>query len=199
MASRGKCPVCGSTNVRVEHPKQYLYDHCGLTGVHLIGKGVVVTECASCKETTTTILQEAQLLQVLGMAIVLGGPGITGEQLRYLRKLFEMTQDELSRSIGKGRRETVAEWEAREQKRLFKTPYEELSLRVILMSLFIARVVNSEFCCLSLQHKTEYANAAVRFVERASQMVKDRDKACSIEVRRNNLRTDWAMTSCLAC
>lgn len=199
MSSKHRCPVCGSSNVRVENPKDFLYDHCGLTGVHLVGKGVIVTDCAACREKVTTVLQEAQLQQVLGMAVVLGGPGITGEQLRFLRKLFEMTQDELAQAIGKGRRETVAEWEAHERKRLFAKPYEELSLRVILMSLFYARVVKSEFCCLSMQHKAEFANAAAKFVEHASQLVAEREQPPTLRIRRQNLRTDWAAAPCVTC
>jgi len=194
-----RCPACGSTNVRIESPADYHYDHCGLTGVHLLGMGVVLTTCSACKQKTTTILQEAQLLQVLGMAIVIGRPGMTGEQLRYLRRLFEMTQDELARSLGKGRRETVAEWEAMGKKRLFKSPYEEIGLRVILMSLFMARVLESEFNCLSMRHKAEYANAASTFVERASKSVAERDRNKSIEIRRQSRRADWStMPGCLS-
>ena len=197
MASKTRCPACGSTNVRVETPRDYHYDHCGLTGVHLLGMGVVRTDCAACKEKTTTILQEAQLLQVLGMAIVMGKPGLTGEQLRYLRKLFEMTQDGLAHSLGKGRRETVAEWEAMGKKRLFRTPYEEIGLRAILMSLFAARVLESEFNCLSSQHKAEYAQAASTFVERASTLVAERDRNKTIEIRRQSRRADWSTAQCL--
>jgi DNA-binding transcriptional regulator YiaG len=185
--------------VRTENPRDYPYDHCGLTSVHLVGMGVVITDCADCKQKTTTILQEAQLLQVLGMSIVMGRPGITGEQLRYLRKLFEMTQDELANSLGKGRRETVAEWEAMGKKRLFKTPYEEIGLRVILMSLFMARVLESEFNCLSLQHMAEFANAASTFVERASKLVAEREKNEPIKIRRQSRRADWFTTThCLS-
>jgi len=190
-----KCPACGSTNVRIENPRDYLYDHCGLTRVHLVGMGVMIADCAACKQKTTTILQEAQLLQVLGMAIVMGRPGITGEQLRYLRKLFEMTQDELAQSLGKGRRETVAEWEAMGRKRLFKSPYEEIGLRASVMSLFMARVLESEFNCLSLQHKAEYANAVSTFVERTSNLMTERDRNKPIEIRRQSRRSDWSTTT----
>ena len=193
VALKTRCPACGSTNVRVENPRDYHYNHCGLTGVHLLGMGVVITDCAACKEKTTTILQEAQLLQVLGMAIVTGNPGLTGEQLRYLRKLFEMTQGELADSLGKGRRETVAEWEAMGRKRLFKTPYEEIGLRAVLMSLFAARVLESEFNCLSPQHKAEYANCASKFVERVSTLLAERGTNKSIEIRRQSGRGDWSV------
>jgi DNA-binding transcriptional regulator YiaG len=199
VALKSRCPACGSTNVHIECPKDYHHTHCGLTGIHLLGVGVTITDCTACRQKTTTILQEAQLLQVLGMAIVTGKPGLTGEQLRYLRKLFEMTQGELADSLGKGRRETVAEWEAMGRKRLFKTPYEEIGLRAVLMSLFAARVLESEFNCLSPQHKAEYANAAGTFVERVSTLLAERGTNKSIEIRRQSRRADWSATHCSAC
>jgi transcriptional regulator with XRE-family HTH domain len=191
--------VCGAAGVRVETPKDYLYSQCGLHGVHLLGRGVVITDCDSCRNKTTTVLQEAQLLQVLGMSIVLGAPGITGEQVRYLRKLFEMTQDEFARALGKTRRETVAEWESLETKRLFKTPYEELSLRVILMSLYGARVLESEYCCLSMQHRAAFANASSRFIERAPSLVSTRERSAPMEIRRPSRSMDWSPTHCAVC
>jgi DNA-binding transcriptional regulator YiaG len=196
MASKTKCPVCGATRVRVEYPNDYLYPHCGLHDVHLRGRGVVIAHCDACRNTTTTILQEAQLLQVLGMSIVLGAPGITGEQVRYLRKLFEMTQDEFARALGKARRETVAEWESLETGRLFKTPYEELGLRVILMALFGARVLASEYCCLSTRHRAAFAIASSRFVERALTLVSAADRRAPMEMRRPSRSRDWSAMHC---
>lgn len=193
MAPKNRCPACGASQVRVTYPPDCLYEHSGLTGVRLIGKGVAQTACASCGEVTTTVLQEAQLQQVLGMAIVLGGAGITGEQLRYLRRLFDMTQDDLARAIGKGRRETVAEWESRERARLFRVPYDELSLRVVLMSLFRERVVQSEFCCLSSRHKSDFGHAAAAFVEQAASFARQVDcPTPALRVRRQGPLADWA-------
>lgn len=165
-----------------------------------MGVGVAEAACASCGEVTTTVLQEAQLQQVLGMAIVLGGAGITGEQLRYLRKLFDLTQDELAQAIGKGRRETVAEWVSREQARLFRVPYDELGLRVVLISLFHARIVQSEFCCLSSRHRSAFDHAAAAFVEQGASFARQANcPAPELRVRRQGPLADWAPAPGIAC
>ncbi len=184
MPPKNKCPVCGSTNVRFEYPADYHYGHCGLTDIHLVGGGVVLTACAACHESTTMIVREAQLLQVIGLTLVLGAPGLTGEQLRYLRQILEMTQDELARAIGKGRRETIAEWEARGLAPLFRTPYEELGLRAILMSLFESRVIESEYCCLTPKHLAEFQSAAAGFVAQAGKIADERTTAGAMQFKR---------------
>lgn len=190
MHPRNRCPACGSKRARFEYPADYHYFHCGLTGVHLFGQGVVLTDCPDCHESTTTILGEMQLLQAIGLALVLGDPGLTGEQLRYVRKILEMTQDELASAIGKGRRETVAEWEAREQAPVFRTPYEELGLRAILMALFEARVIASEYCCLSTKHVAEFRRGAEGFVARAGRIAEERTEARALRIRRRR-DGDW--------
>jgi DNA-binding XRE family transcriptional regulator len=192
MASKQKCRLCGSLDAHVETPADFTYHHSGLTGVHLFGKGVEIIDCPVCHSKTTTVLHEAQLLQVLGMAIVLAGPGLTGEQLKYVRKLFGMTQDELARAVGKKRRETVAEWEAAGRLRLFETPFDELGLRVLLMALFVSKVIESEYCCLSPRHKSEFAQAAATFVERARGMVGGREVTKPISIRRHARTDDWS-------
>jgi C4-type Zn-finger protein len=68
MAARKKCPICGSTSVRVESPAEYPYDHVGLSNVVLKG-GVETTRCQNCGNVTTLVNDEQQLLQVLGLAL----------------------------------------------------------------------------------------------------------------------------------
>ena len=108
MAPNRRCPNCGSTRVTLERPSRYAFDWCGLSGVVLVGDGVVVSDCAECRETTTTIRNLPQLLQVIGLALVLGGPGLTGQDLAYLRSLFEISQGELARATGRGSRADAA-------------------------------------------------------------------------------------------
>ena len=192
MDSKQKCRLCGSLDAHVETPPDFTYEHSGLTGVHLFGKGVEIIDCPACHTKSTTVLHEAQLLQVLGMAVVLGGPGLTGEQLKYVRKLFGMTQEELARAVGKNRRETVAEWEAAGRLRLFESPFDELGLRVLLMSLFVSKVIESEYCCLSPRHKGEFAQAAATFVERAGRMVGEPEGRRPLTMRRHARTNDWS-------
>ncbi len=121
MAPTRRCPNCGSTRVNLEQPSRYEFDWSGLSGVVLAGDGVVLLDCEECRESTTTIRNLPQLLQVIGLALVLGGPGLTGQELAYLRSLFEISQGELARATGRGRRETIADWEARGAAPIFRT------------------------------------------------------------------------------
>ena len=146
MARRTRCPVCNSRNVRVEHPREFAYEHVGLSGLVLRGKGVEVTFCGDCGHETTLVHNEQQLLQVLGVILLFGPPGMKGEELRYLRTVFGISQGEFAEELGLSRRETIAEWEARP--RIFAHPHEEIGLRVILLDLYRRYVIESEYCFL---------------------------------------------------
>ena len=57
------CPVCGSANVEFSFPPEYEYDDCGTR--------------------TTQVAHEQQLLQLIGLTILLGNEDLRGEDLRY--------------------------------------------------------------------------------------------------------------------
>jgi hypothetical protein len=191
MAPNRRCPNCGSTRVTLERPSPYAFDWSGLSGVVLVGDGVVVSDCAECRETTTTIRNLPQLLQVIGLALVLGGPGLTGQDLAYLRSLFEISQGELAQATGRGRRETIADWEARGAAPIFRTAFEELSLRVVLMSLFQAHVVASPWCCLSARHLAQFQEATASFVARVEDRLATPAGHGPLELRRTSSTGEW--------
>lgn len=175
MAAKKRCPVCGSGDVRVESPSTYEYENSGLSNVVLMGQGIVrITHCESCKNVTTVVRAEQQLLQVIGLGLLQRPPGITGEELRYLRGLFEMTQTDLAKSLGLPRRETVAEWE--KKKRVFSTPRDEITPRLILLGLFKQRVIESDHCALLPQHVEVYDEFVKSFVEYAGKVLREDKK-----------------------
>ena len=76
-----------------------LYEHAGLSRVVLVGRGVEVVDCPACGLRVERVADEQQLLQVLGLALLIKDPGMTGEELRYLRTLYGMTQAELEQFV----------------------------------------------------------------------------------------------------
>ena len=192
MAARTRCPVCGCNNADARRPASWTYEHCGLTGVVLEGKGVVLTDCDDCGEQTTTIEDEVQLADVIGMSLLTGGPGMTGEELRYLRTLYEMTQEEFAAAIGRGRRETIADWEARGTERVFKAPFDELNLRAVLMAMYSSKVIASEYCRLSPRHIKEFETAARTFIGRVGELVTGCGGRGPLILRRSAESGDWS-------
>ena len=191
MASRQRCPVCGSPNARTERPPRYEYTYCGLSGVVLEGDAVVLTGCDHCGESTSMIQNEAQLLQVIGLAIVLSGPGLTGEELAYLRSLCGISQEDLARAIGRSRRETIADWEGRGSGRVFQKPFDELNLRVVLLSLFKQRVVDSRWCCLSARHLAQFQEATASFVAHVGDLLATAPVHAPLRLRRTATTGEW--------
>ena len=189
MAAKKRCPICGSTEVRVESPPEYRYDHVGLSNVVLKG-GVKTTHCQTCGNVTTLVNDEQQLLQVLGLVLLQRPPGMKGEELRYLRTLYGMTQTALMRALNLPRRATVAEWEARD--RIFKRSGEESHLRLILLSLFKTQVIDSDHCFLTDASQQDYDGFAQSFVNRIQKMLGEQRRSGGLSIRRRPRRKEWA-------
>lgn len=168
MAVNRRCPVCGSGKIKVESPSEYHYDHCGLSNVTLVGRGAVrIVHCRECGHVTTTVRDEQQLLQSLGLILLQQPPGMTGEELRYLRRLFGMTQAEMADALELPRRATVADWERKE--RIFANSRDEITPRVFLIELFRRKVIESDHCFLLPPHVAQFESFAQSFVPFATQ------------------------------
>lgn len=202
MSMKKHCPVCGSLNVAVKVPKEYSYDHIGMTGVKLVGNGVRITTCNSCNETTTCIQSEQQLLQLIGMMTVFQGPGMNGEQLKYLRSVCNISQADLASTIGK-RRPTIAEWEAKGTKRIFAKPFDELPLRLVVIELFLKHVIQSEYCFLDGAAVAAFMEFRGEFLNSAMQMLvgtKKSAKPTRVTVKHQRSRTGWVSPEiCTVC
>jgi transcriptional regulator with XRE-family HTH domain len=136
---------------------------------------VRITNCDACGHETTTVRNELQLFQVLGLGLLKRPVGMLGEELRYLRKLFRLTQAEFAERLSLPRRETVAEWEAKE--RIFATPREEIALRVLLVNLFRERILEGDRCRLEDSHRASFGELEAGFVERAARMLASKERA----------------------
>lgn len=190
MAAKKQCPACGSKNVRVESPKKYKYENIGLTDILLLGNGVTLTDCPGCETKTTTIHDELQLMQVIGMSILTCETPFTGEEIRYLRTLFEMTQGDLAMEAGV-RRATVAEWEGKKARTIAKDPMSELGLRMVLLHQFYERVVESDYCALTEKHLDRLSGFAGSVVVRAKSMIKEKRQHKPLSIKRSTRKKDW--------
>lgn len=168
---KNSCPVCGSGKVECSYPPEYEYNGCGISGVILIGRGVRRTACPDCGSQTTRIAHEQQLLQLIGLAILLDNKDLRGEDLRYLRTLFGMTQKELAdKLVSGGRRETVAEWE--KKRKVFETKFDEMARRIVLLHLFRTEVLESDHCLLDDNHRGRVLEYSSRLVDDILELVK---------------------------
>lgn len=87
--------------------KPYHYTECGLDYVYLLdGFEVVKTEHGPA----VRVVNASKLDRAIAMAIVRHQKRLTGQEVRLLRGLLDMTQDELGQALGKDG-QSVARWE----------------------------------------------------------------------------------------
>lgn len=190
MATKKRCPACGSTNVEVETPNEYRYKHSGISGLKLFGNGVTITHCGECDDIITQIHDEQQLLQAIGLFLLLTPPGMKGEHLRYLRTLYGMTQAEMAQVMKGPRRETIADWESKG--RIFTDPRDEVFPRLILINLFKEKVVDSEYCFLSSEHLTVYRDYVCSFVGIIASTMHHSQKSKPLKLKHHPGKNAWS-------
>lgn len=118
------CPICGSKKARqIRTP--YHYAASGLDNVYLLG--VPYMRCSSCDDDIVVIPHEQQLLDLIAVDLVRSERRLDSNEVRYLRKNAEWTQQELGDSLGVDR-VTVNRWEAGEQA---PPPHSDLAIRVV--------------------------------------------------------------------
>lgn len=189
MAKTTKCPICNSSEVQVKYPAEFNYENMGLSNVVLTGSGVVTTKCQSCSHSTTGVTDEQQLLQVLALAILFKPPGISGEELRFLRSILGVTQMQLAKSLALARRETISEWESRD--RVFATSFVEITPRLVLLDLFKTQVFESDLCFLTTDHRNQYDDFTRSFVDRIQQTLHEEQKSQRLKINCRN-RNHWS-------
>ena len=91
-----KCLDCGAS--MLGSPRSYIYKECGLKSVELLN--VVVYECQHCHETVPEIPAVDQLHAVIAINLLLKDSLLSGEEIRFLRKMASLTQAELSEVLG---------------------------------------------------------------------------------------------------
>jgi len=127
------CPKCGGSTRAVPLDK-YHYRESGLPNVWLYGGGVLQFTCESCGHKSIAIQRESQLVQFIAMKILQRPGPLMGAEIRYLRKVSGLTQEELAERLEVGR-PTVNIWERGGAKRLDTARL--LHLRLTLFEAFL--------------------------------------------------------------
>jgi DNA-binding transcriptional regulator YiaG len=87
--------------------KPHRYTECGLDYVYLLD-GFEIFETAY--GSAVQVANASKLDRAIALAIVRHQNRLTGQEVRFLRGLLDMTQEVLGRAIGKDAR-TIARWE----------------------------------------------------------------------------------------
>lgn len=162
MPSQDLCPLCEAPFTVVDRPGEFRYDAAGLPDVVLTGHGVELVTCTVCGMPEERIADERQLWQLIGLVLLLRGPGLRGDELRFLRRLFEMTQSDLAEPL-QTRRERISEWEAGE--RIWRRPADEMVCRLVLLKLFDDHVIRTGDCRLTRPQLAMYRDRCARAVD----------------------------------
>lgn len=104
--------------------RPYHYTECGLDYVYLVD-GFEVIETAHGK--AVQVANASKLDRAIALAVVRRQSRLTGQEVRFLRGLLDMTQVELGATLGKDG-QTVARWEKGKTE---IPPTEDIAIRQI--------------------------------------------------------------------
>lgn len=101
-----KCPNCGEA-AKVERGV-WPFEELGLPNVVLLGLDIL--RCPSCGEEAPMIHKFDQLMATIATAIIAKHDGLTGAEVRFLRKRLGLTQAEFSLLVAVSKTH-VSKWE----------------------------------------------------------------------------------------
>ena len=179
------CQKCGGSNATVRPLVKYHYRESGLANVWLYGGGVLESTCTACRHKSIAVKKEPQLLQVIGMGLLMRASRLRGPELKYLRQTCELTQEDLAKRL-EVRRATVADWEAGEVEKVDKA--RMLHLRMVLLGEFRQFIRDTANRFLSQSHLKELDDFAGSFMTEFDQYFR-RPRRVSVAVKNTN--DDW--------
>ena len=106
-----ECSNCGAP-ARVVHGS-YKLKEAGLKNVVL--QGIEIARCPKCKNQDPIITNMNGLMRALALAVIEKPYGLTGEEVRFLRKYLRLTGEEFSRLIHVDK-STLSKWENNEDR-----------------------------------------------------------------------------------
>lgn len=163
------CPACNADQIKETHPRTYRYPGAGLPDVHLRG-GVTLISCKSCGVVSVHVEKEWQLLQVIGLSLLWAPRHLAGPELRFLRTLSGLTQQQLATRIRAPRRATIAEREA--GKHLPMGFGDEILYRKVYLDAFEKLIETPGESHLAPYHKKQLSQLKAGFWELASRIQK---------------------------
>jgi transcriptional regulator with XRE-family HTH domain len=90
--------VCGCGEPATSVLGDYLFVESGLDNVML--RQVEVLKCEKCGSITPVLSKINQLMHVIAAALVLKPSGLTGREIRFLRKHIGLTGEQFGRKLG---------------------------------------------------------------------------------------------------
>ena len=104
-----KCSQCGSESLE-SSVGDHAYDEAGLP--HVVLRGVETRRCGSCGETSVVFPSVTKLNRALGFEITRQLRFLLGSEVRFLRKVLNLDEDEMCRILGSDMtRRRLTEWE----------------------------------------------------------------------------------------
>jgi DNA-binding XRE family transcriptional regulator len=93
------CPGCDNRRASAKELRRYHYTESGLDNVWLNG-GVLRFACPNCRQTYMQVMNEGQVQQLIAVDLLRKPFGLTGREMRYLRTVCDLTQEELATFLG---------------------------------------------------------------------------------------------------
>ena len=162
------CPTCGELSATARAPEKYLYKESGIPNLWLQG-GVTITSCKNCGDETVRIEQEAQLLQVVTMGVLMDPRPLTGFEMRFIRGACRMSQASLASELRLNRRESIAERERKENPNIGFA--EEMLFRQLMLEHFSRQLDIEGNDFLAPQHRKELEEFRDFFLEFSKEFV----------------------------
>jgi YgiT-type zinc finger domain-containing protein len=95
-----RCSNCGEPARKVR--ENYLFKESGLPNVVL--ENIEVLRCEHCGNVDPIINRVNELMRVLALAVIEKPWGLTGEEIRFLRKFVDLSKPMAARVTGRGKR-----------------------------------------------------------------------------------------------
>jgi putative zinc finger/helix-turn-helix YgiT family protein len=103
------CVSCGKGRAETSILREHTEDLGGI--VATLRNAVLVHRCADCGEELTEIPDMQDLVKAVALARAQIPVKLSGNDVRFLRRVFDMTQAEFAAAMGFDSAETISRWE----------------------------------------------------------------------------------------
>jgi putative zinc finger/helix-turn-helix YgiT family protein len=104
-----RCLSCGKGRLKTTVLPELIEDLGGV--VATLRNAVLVHRCADCGEETTEIPDMQELVKAVALARAQMPIQLSGNDIRFFRRVFDMTQAEFATTMGLDSTETISRWE----------------------------------------------------------------------------------------
>ncbi len=140
-----------SCKKQIGKPQGYHFTECGLDYVYLINGYEVETDDVFGE--STRIFNADKLHREIARSVLLHKQKLEGQEVRFLRSLLRLTQEQLGELLGGITRETVSRWESN------RNPIDDsadMLLRVVVWEEYLDEQKARQFFDLHKKNRTHY-------------------------------------------